>query len=184
MVRPPMAVASSGIRSSRSGGHVQHHLGGADGLLGVDEPRRGATGLQRRSRRAAPSAPEVREDPLASVAHVRTTLALPERTSPTTVAATPAARAGDGGVAALASRATTMPSPQLKTRTISSALTAAPLDLEEDLRRLEARHVDDRVEVGRAGSNDVADDPPPVTWAPRAAPRRDRRAAPSPPPRR
>ena len=52
-----------------------------------------------------------------------------------------------------------MPSPQLKTRTISSARDrSAALNLEEDLGRLETRHVDHRVEVIGHDAHDVADD--------------------------
>ena len=53
-----------------------------------------------------------------------------------------------------------MPSPQLKTRTISSACTRPRRWISKKIsRRLETVHVDDGVEVGRQNPRDVADDP-------------------------
>ena len=176
IVRPPRAVASRGDALEHQRRHVDHDLGRQDRLLGVDEPARRPPRLEHEVAAAHRVLQEVLADPLARVAHVRTTAPVPARTSPTIDAPTPRARQGErrpGRHSGPAPRP--CPRPQLKTRTISSARDgAATLDLEEDLGRLEAREVDHRVErvAGRIRCT-LPTMPPPVTWA----------AACTPPPR-
>ncbi len=120
-----MAVASPGIALQHQRGDIYHYLAGAQIVcLESMNHDRFPSGLQDEITTSNRVFQEVLEHPLSCVAHVSSTWRVPLRSAPTIDASTPLARANvTAASAALASRAITMPRPQLKTLTISSEAT-------------------------------------------------------------
>ena len=110
---------------------------------------------------------EVLAHALARVAHDSTTAPAPGRTSPTSCAPTPARARVSAASATLGVEGEHHAQAAVEdAHHLVGADRAAALDLEEDLRRLEAGEVDDRVQGARAVSAPRCRRcPPPVTWA-------------------